>query len=101
MLVAVSFPHYFLQVPEHLKEQLQTREWVVARITSILERVVDPNVRIVPTVVRFVFCLSPFIRIQRVIPMASETASTGITCCKSRIGRRLRPRSGRSVIHES
>ena len=50
MLVAVSFPHYFLQVPEHLKEQLQTREWAVARITSILERVVDPNVRIVPTV---------------------------------------------------
>ena len=59
MFVAVSFPH-FLQVPGHLKEQLQTREWVVARITSILERVVDPNVRIVPTVMRFVFFLIAF-----------------------------------------
>ncbi|KAN0130276.1 Autophagy-related protein 11 domain containing protein [Lactarius tabidus] len=39
----VSFPHYFLQPPDHLNEQLQTREWVVARITSIVERVVDPN----------------------------------------------------------
>ena len=39
-------------------------------------------------------------RTQRVIPMASETASTGITCCKSRIGRRLCPRSGRSVIYD-
>jgi autophagy-related protein 11 len=45
MLAAVSFPHYFLQPPDHLNEQLQTREWVVARITSIVERVVDPNVR--------------------------------------------------------
>ena len=45
VLVVVSFPHYFLQVPEDLSKQLQTREWLVARITSILQRVVDPNVR--------------------------------------------------------
>ena len=45
MLVVVSFPHYFLQVPEDLSKQLQTREWLVARITSILQRVVDKNVR--------------------------------------------------------
>ncbi|KAH8828988.1 putative peripheral membrane protein [Flagelloscypha sp. PMI_526] len=37
----VSFPHYFLQATGHLAEQLQHREWIVARITSISERVVD------------------------------------------------------------
>ncbi|KAF6745385.1 hypothetical protein DFP72DRAFT_993114 [Ephemerocybe angulata] len=37
----VSFPHYFLQATGHLAEQLRTREWIVARITSIAERVVD------------------------------------------------------------
>ncbi|KAJ3826685.1 putative peripheral membrane protein [Lentinula raphanica] len=37
----VSFPHYFLQATGHLAEQLKTREWIVARITSISERVVD------------------------------------------------------------
>ncbi|TFY62704.1 hypothetical protein EVJ58_g3689 [Rhodofomes roseus] len=37
----VSFPHYFLQATGHLAEQLKTREWIVARITSITERVVD------------------------------------------------------------
>ncbi|KAG8902194.1 oligomeric, coiled-coil, peripheral membrane protein [Tulasnella sp. 403] len=37
----VSFPHYFLKAEGHLAEQLKTREWVVARITSITERVVD------------------------------------------------------------
>ncbi|KAF9061726.1 hypothetical protein BDP27DRAFT_1428649 [Rhodocollybia butyracea] len=37
----VSFPHYFLQATGHLAEQLRTREWIVARITSITERVVD------------------------------------------------------------
>jgi autophagy-related protein 11 len=41
----VSFPHYFLQAMGHLAEQLKTREWIVARITSITERVVDQNVR--------------------------------------------------------
>ncbi|KAF8155845.1 putative peripheral membrane protein [Crassisporium funariophilum] len=37
----VSFPHYFLQATGHLAEQLKSREWIVARITSIAERVVD------------------------------------------------------------
>ncbi|KAG1736138.1 putative peripheral membrane protein [Suillus paluster] len=37
----VSFPHYFLLATGHLAEQLKTREWIVARITSITERVVD------------------------------------------------------------
>lgn len=41
---AVSFPHYFLQATGHLAEQLKTREWIVARITSIAERVVDQKV---------------------------------------------------------
>jgi len=50
--IAVSFPHYFLQATGHLAEQLKTREWIVARITSITERVVDHNVcpRILPCV---------------------------------------------------
>ncbi|THV00458.1 hypothetical protein K435DRAFT_818316 [Dendrothele bispora CBS 962.96] len=39
----VSFPHYFLQATGHLAEQLKSREWIVARITSITERVVDRN----------------------------------------------------------
>ncbi|KAH7912199.1 putative peripheral membrane protein [Hygrophoropsis aurantiaca] len=39
----VSFPHYFLLATGHLAEQLKTREWIVARITSITERVVDHN----------------------------------------------------------
>ncbi|KAF4618429.1 hypothetical protein D9613_010150 [Agrocybe pediades] len=37
----VSFPHYFLQATGHLAEQLKTREWIVARITSIEEKIVD------------------------------------------------------------
>ncbi|EKM58045.1 uncharacterized protein PHACADRAFT_139619 [Phanerochaete carnosa HHB-10118-sp] len=37
----VSFPHYFLKPTGHLGEQLKTREWIVARITSITEGVVD------------------------------------------------------------
>lgn len=41
----VSFPHYFLQVTGHLAEQLKTREWIVARITSIAERLVNYQVR--------------------------------------------------------
>jgi hypothetical protein len=41
----VSFPHYFLQANGHLAEQLKTREWIVARITSITERIADNNVR--------------------------------------------------------
>ncbi|KZT07122.1 putative peripheral membrane protein [Laetiporus sulphureus 93-53] len=42
----VSFPHYFLQATGQLAEQLKTREWIVARITSITERVAshkDPS----------------------------------------------------------
>ncbi|KAF9500734.1 putative peripheral membrane protein [Pleurotus eryngii] len=39
----VSFPHYFLQASGHLAEQLKTREWIVARITSITECLVDRN----------------------------------------------------------
>jgi len=42
--LTVSFPHYFLQATGHLAEQLKSREWIVARITSITERVVDRNV---------------------------------------------------------
>jgi autophagy-related protein 11 len=43
-VLLVSFPHYFLQATGHLAEQLKTREWIVARITSIAERVVDQKV---------------------------------------------------------
>ena len=46
-LAVVSFPPYFLQALEQIKEQLQMREWVVRRIMFTLERVIDPNVRIV------------------------------------------------------
>ena len=42
--VSVSFPHYFLQATGHLADQLKTREWIVARMTSITEHVVDHNV---------------------------------------------------------
>jgi autophagy-related protein 11 len=44
-LSLVSFPHYFLQATGQLAEQLKTREWIVARITSIAERVVNHKVR--------------------------------------------------------
>ncbi|KAL5523199.1 ATG11 [Sanghuangporus sanghuang] len=37
----VSFPHYFLNATGRLAEQLRTREWIVARITSISEKIVD------------------------------------------------------------
>lgn len=40
----VFFPHYFLQATGPLGEQLRTREWIVARITSIAERIVDHHV---------------------------------------------------------
>lgn len=43
-MAPVSFPHYFLQAKGHLAEQLKTREWIVARITLITERVVDHRV---------------------------------------------------------
>jgi Autophagy-related protein 11 len=37
-------PHYFLKGTEDLAEQLKTREWLVGKIASITERVVEPNV---------------------------------------------------------
>ncbi|KAH8113764.1 hypothetical protein DFH11DRAFT_1856207 [Phellopilus nigrolimitatus] len=37
----VSFPHYFLNATGRLAEQLKTREWIVARITSITEKIAD------------------------------------------------------------
>ncbi|THH11415.1 hypothetical protein EW145_g646 [Phellinidium pouzarii] len=37
----VSFPHYFLNAAGRLAEQLKTREWIVARITSITEKIAD------------------------------------------------------------
>lgn len=45
MSVAVSFPHYFLTPTPQIAPQLETREWIIARITSITERVVDHRVR--------------------------------------------------------
>ena len=72
----VSFPHYFLQATGHLAEQLKTREWIVARITSIAERVVDQKVRSSKNTTFFHFlnlhCLS---RIPRVIHMDLGMAS--------------------------
>lgn len=44
VLLSVSFPHYFLNATGRLADQLKTREWIVARITSITERVVDARV---------------------------------------------------------
>lgn len=43
-LLTVSFPHYFLNATGRLAEQLKSREWIVARITSISERIVDARV---------------------------------------------------------
>ncbi|KAH7099705.1 hypothetical protein BKA62DRAFT_283781 [Auriculariales sp. MPI-PUGE-AT-0066] len=37
----VSFPHYFLKPSGHIAEQIKSREWIVARITSITERIVN------------------------------------------------------------
>lgn len=39
----VSFPHYFLQATGDLAEQLKRKEWIVARITTITERVVSQD----------------------------------------------------------
>ena len=41
----VSFPHYFLKPTPQIAAQLKNREWIVARITSITESVVDSRVR--------------------------------------------------------
>ncbi|KAM0787747.1 hypothetical protein ACM66B_003804 [Microbotryomycetes sp. NB124-2] len=40
----VSFPHHFLAATGAVAEQMKVREWIVARITSITEKVVDPKV---------------------------------------------------------
>ena len=83
-----SFPHYFLRDESASRSSCKyanTREWVVGRMTSILEHVVDPIVRIVRPVVWFVFCFSPFSRTQTVVPMPSQTV-LGITCWRLRIG---------------
>ncbi|GAA5901455.1 hypothetical protein JCM6882_006282 [Rhodosporidiobolus microsporus] len=39
----VSFPHHFLSATGVIAEQMKTREWIVARITSLTEKVVDPR----------------------------------------------------------
>lgn len=85
-MCAVSFPHYFLLATGHLAEQLKTREWIVARITSITERVVDQRVKInVRQSSRVSFY---FRRIQPVIRMVWVTASN-TTCWRSRTGLNL------------
>ncbi|KAG0303445.1 oligomeric, coiled-coil, peripheral membrane protein [Dissophora globulifera] len=37
----INFPHYFLQMTPSMANQLKNREWIVARITSITEAIVD------------------------------------------------------------
>ncbi|KAF9935347.1 oligomeric, coiled-coil, peripheral membrane protein [Linnemannia zychae] len=37
----INFPHYFLHMTPSMSNQLRNREWIVARITSITEAVVD------------------------------------------------------------
>ncbi|KAF9352436.1 oligomeric, coiled-coil, peripheral membrane protein [Mortierella sp. NVP85] len=37
----INFPHYFLQMTPAMSTQLRNREWIVARINSITEAVVD------------------------------------------------------------
>ncbi|KAI1307675.1 oligomeric, coiled-coil, peripheral membrane protein [Mortierella claussenii] len=37
----INFPHYFLQMTPSMANQLRNREWIVARITSIKEAIVD------------------------------------------------------------
>lgn len=39
----ISFPHYFLHATGTLAEQLKTKEWIVARITQIEDRVSDSS----------------------------------------------------------
>ncbi|BGP15965.1 hypothetical protein JCM10213_004780 [Rhodosporidiobolus nylandii] len=39
----VSFPHHFLSATGIIADQMKTREWIVARITSLTENVVDPK----------------------------------------------------------
>ncbi|KAG0036571.1 oligomeric, coiled-coil, peripheral membrane protein [Podila clonocystis] len=37
----INFPHYFLHMTPTMANQLRNREWIVARITSITEAIVD------------------------------------------------------------
>ncbi|KAF9288952.1 oligomeric, coiled-coil, peripheral membrane protein [Mortierella alpina] len=37
----INFPHYFLNMTPTMSNQLRNREWIVARITSITEAIVD------------------------------------------------------------
>ncbi|KAG0027497.1 oligomeric, coiled-coil, peripheral membrane protein [Podila clonocystis] len=37
----INFPHYFLHMTPTMANQLRNREWIVARITSITESIVD------------------------------------------------------------
>lgn len=39
----VSFPHYFLQANESVAPIIKSREWLVARIVSLTEKMVDPK----------------------------------------------------------
>lgn len=40
----VSFPHHFLSASGAIAEQMKTREWIVARITSLTQNVADAKV---------------------------------------------------------
>lgn len=40
----INAPHYFLKPTDNIIAQMTTREWIVARITSINESVVDSQV---------------------------------------------------------
>ncbi|KAF9437182.1 oligomeric, coiled-coil, peripheral membrane protein [Entomortierella beljakovae] len=42
----INFPHYFLQMTPTMASQLRNREWIVARITSITEAVVDKRLEV-------------------------------------------------------
>ena len=97
--ISVSFPHYFLQANGYLAEQLKTREWIVARITSITERVVDQKVRAfaricyISTIDVSYLVLSWSYRILALIPMALAMVSS-ITCLKLKTGLSPVRRSG-------
>lgn len=41
----VSFPHHFLSATGIISDQMKSREWIVARITNLTEKVADVKVR--------------------------------------------------------
>mgnify|MGYP001570921557 CR=1 FL=1 len=43
----VSFPHHFLAATGIISEQMKSREWIVARITSLTEKVADAKASLV------------------------------------------------------